>query len=331
MSTRYFTLRAPDEPTIAILPSNAQTRNAHRRSTAHHLPDEIMDYKRFADTDVMLPEIGLGTWCYAGGVEPLRAGIALGATFLDTAEIYGSEEVVGQAIKGMRPGIFLATKVAPRHFRRADVLRAADDSLSRLGTDHIDLYQLHWPNYTVAIDETMGAMEELVERGKIRYIGVCNFTLDELKRAQKAMTRHRIVATQVNYSLAERTIEASLLPYCLRERIAIIAYSPLGHSLSNLAARDPRGILQVVAARNGKTIPQVALNWCISKPGVVAIPKSDSVEHTRDNCGASGWRLPVEDRELLNSSIGFRSRSSALNPLRRAAKYCLQKTGRRLG
>jgi diketogulonate reductase-like aldo/keto reductase len=290
-----------------------------------------MDSKRFADTNVMLPDIGLGTWCYAGGIEPLRAGIALGAIFIDTAEIYGTEEVVGQAIKGMRPGIFLASKVAPKHFRRADVLRAADDSLRRLGTDHIDLYQLHWPNYTVAIDETMGAMEELVERGKIRFIGVSNFALDELKRAQKTMTRHRIVANQVNYSLVERTIESGLLPYCQREKIAIIAYSPLGHSLANLAAGDPGKVLQAVAERNGKTVPQVALNWCFSKPGVVAIPKSDSVEHTRDNCGASGWRLPAEDMELLNSSINFRSRSSTLNPLRHAAKYCLQKMGRRLG
>ena len=290
-----------------------------------------MDCKPLADTNVMLPEIGLGTWCYDGGVVPLRTGIDLGAAFLDTAEIYGTEEVVGQAIKGMRSEIFLATKVAPKHFRRAEVLRAADNSLRRLGTDHIDLYQLHWPNYTVAIDETMAAMEELVGQGKVRFIGVSNFALGDLKRAQKAMTRHRIVANQVSYSLADRTIESKLLPYCQREKIAIIAYSPLGHRLSSLAERDPGKVLQVVAARNGKTVPQVALNWCISKPGVVAIPKSDSVEHTRDNCGASGWRLPAEDMKLLSSRIRFRSRSDALNPLRWVAKYGLQKMGRGLG
>jgi len=160
---------------------------------------------------------------------------------------------------------------------------------------------------------------------------VSNFTLGELKRAQQAMTRHRIVANQVSYSLANRTIEANLLPYCQSEKIAVIAYSPLNHRYSSLAESDPGKVLQIVAARNGKTVPQVALNWCISKPGVVAIPKSDSAEHVRDNCGASGWRLPAEDMELLNSGISFRSRGSALNPLRRVAKYCLQKMGRRLG
>ncbi len=290
-----------------------------------------MDYKRFADTDLMLPDIGIGTWCYAGGIEPLRAGIALGAVFLDTAEIYGTETVVGEAIKGMRARIFLATKVAPKHFRRADVLRAADDSLRRLGTDHIDLYQLHWPNYTVAIDETMGAMEELVDQGKIRFIGLSNFALDELKRAQKALSRHRIAANQVSYSIANRTIERNLLPYCQQENITIIAYSPLGHNLSSLAEKDPGKVLQLVAKKNGRTVPQVALNWCISRPGVVAIPKSDRVEHVRDNCGASGWRLPAEDMEMLDRGIIYRDRSGEWITWRRAAKYCLQKLGRGLG
>lgn len=290
-----------------------------------------MDYKQMANTGVMLPEIGIGTGLYEGGIDPLRAGINLGGAFLDTAENYGTEEIVGRAIKGIRAEIFLATKVSPKHFRRADVIRAADESLRRLGTDHIDLYQLHWPNYTVAIEETMAAMEELVEDGKVRFIGVSNFTLGELKRAQKAMTKHRIVANQVNYSLVERTIESDLLPYCQREQIAIIAYHPLGHGLSNLLRRDPGKVFEIVAERNGKTVPQVALNWCISKPGVFAIPKSNSVERVRDNCGASGWRLPAEDLDLLSSRIVFRSLGNARVQLGRAATYCLQSMGRRLG
>src|ERR1017187_10284944 len=131
--------------------------------------------KELNQTGIRLPEIALGTWQYQGGVEPLRAGIALGANFIDTAEAYGTEEVVGQAIKGIREKVFLATKVSPRHFRRPDVIRAAEQSLRRLNTDYIDLYQLHWPNYSVPIGETMAAMEELVETGKIRFIGLSNF------------------------------------------------------------------------------------------------------------------------------------------------------------
>src|SRR2546428_12888551 len=124
-----------------------------------------MNYKCLADTTVRLPEIGLGTFNYKGGVEPVRIGIALGATLVDTAESYGTEEIVGEAIRGVRDRVFLATKALPRHFRRADLLKSADESLKRLGVGHIDLYQLHWPNYTVPIAETMATMEELVDRG----------------------------------------------------------------------------------------------------------------------------------------------------------------------
>src|SRR5271169_5773310 len=111
-----------------------------------------MNYRSLAATGVTLPAIGLGTWQYSGGIEPLQTGIALGACFIDTAESYGTEEVVGQAVHGIRRDIFLATKVSPRHFRRADVIAAAEASLKRLKTDYIDLYQLHWPNYTVSIE-----------------------------------------------------------------------------------------------------------------------------------------------------------------------------------
>src|SRR5207302_2497762 len=120
-----------------------------------------MNDKCLADTTVRLPEIGLGTLNYKGGVEPLRTGIALGACLIDTAESYGTEEIVGEAIRGVRDRVFIATKALPSHFRHADLLKAADQSLGRLRTDRIDLYQLHWPNYTVPIEETMAAMEEL--------------------------------------------------------------------------------------------------------------------------------------------------------------------------
>ena len=105
-----------------------------------------MNLKELARTGVQLPSIGLGTWRYQGGVEALRAGVDMGAKFIDTAESYGTEEIVGQAIQGIRKEVFLATKVSPRHFRCAEVVRSVDGSLKRFKTDYVDLYQLHWPN-----------------------------------------------------------------------------------------------------------------------------------------------------------------------------------------
>src|SRR5689334_14089155 len=136
-----------------------------------------MNYKPLGATDVLLPEIGLGTWKYTGGAGPLRAGIECGAAFIDTAESYGTEEVVAEAVRGIRQNVFLATKARPRNFRPADIAAAVEGSLRRLHTDYIDLYQLDWPNHTVPIADTMGALEEMVSAGKIRYIGVSNFQL----------------------------------------------------------------------------------------------------------------------------------------------------------
>src|SRR5215475_10544362 len=118
--------------------------------------DIHMELKPLGSASVMIPEIGLGVWRYSGGVEPLRQGIELGAFLIDTAEIYGTEDVVGQAIQGVRERVFLATKVSPDHLRYDDVLRAAETSLRRLETNSIDLYQIHWPNWSVPIQETLG-------------------------------------------------------------------------------------------------------------------------------------------------------------------------------
>jgi diketogulonate reductase-like aldo/keto reductase len=115
-----------------------------------------MNLKELGKTGVRLPEIGLGTWQYRGGVEPITKAIVLGSSVVDTAESYCTEEIVGEAVKQVRNRVFLATKVSPRHFRHPDVLMAADKSLKRLRTDYIDPFQLHWPNYIVPIEETMG-------------------------------------------------------------------------------------------------------------------------------------------------------------------------------
>jgi len=262
-----------------------------------------MNYKELGQTGVRLPEIGLGTWEYKGGLAPLRKGIDLGAFLIDTAEAYGTEELVGTAISDVRNKVFIATKVWPTHFRYRDLLQAADNSLQRLKIEHIDLYQLHWPNSRVPLQETMAAMEALVDAGKVRFIGVCNFSAQGLHKAQACLTKHTIVSNQVRYSLVQRQVEFGLLRYCWEKHITLIAYSPLGHAIDRIRKRDSCGALNRIAVETGKTEAQVALNWCISKKGVIAIPKTDSIEHTVENCGASGWQLSAEHIRMLERSI----------------------------
>ena len=287
-----------------------------------------MNYKELAKTGVRISEIGLGTWQYQGGVEPLLAGIALGVNFIDTAESYGTEEIVGQAIKGIRDKVFLATKVSPRHFRRLDVIRAAEQSLKRLNTDYIDLYQLHWPNYNVPIGETMAAMEDLVQAGKIRFIGVSNFSEGEVEKAQATLSKNRIVANQIKYSLVDRTIESGLLQYCEANHITVLAFSPLARGLQNVRRFDPNDVIATVAQATKKTSAQVALNWCNCHTVVAAIVKADTVDHVRENCGGSGWRLQPEQLAKPSIRLRFQRRGSIERFARRLVRRTMQKFGR---
>jgi diketogulonate reductase-like aldo/keto reductase len=255
-----------------------------------------MNYKQLGDSNVKISEIGLGTWQYRGGVESIKLGISLGATHVDTAEMYGTEEIVGRAIQDEREKVFLATKVSPSHIHYDDLIKAAEGSLRRLGTNTIDLYMIHWPNPRIPIKESMNAMEELVRRGKIKHIGVSNFSVKELKDAQNALTTEEIVSNQVEYNIQNREIEEQLVPYCKKEKITIVAYSPL--SRGDLSF-DEKGVLDKMAQKYNKTIAQVILNFLTREEHVVAIPKANRSEHVRENCGASGWRLSSEDiREI---------------------------------
>ena len=266
-----------------------------------------MEYKNLGNTEVMIPEIGLGTWKYTGGVEALRRGIELGAFLIDTAEMYSTEGVVGEAIKGIRDKVFVATKVLGNHLRYDQVMRAAEESLRRLGADFIDLYQIHWPNSAVPIGETMGAMEALVDSGLVRHIGVSNFSVSELQQARASMSKYPIVSNQVLYNLKKRDIEKDLIPYCQESQITIMAYTPLGEGSLTTSSRFWRDqgtkALGAVATEVNRTLAQVALNWCISKPEVVAIPKSNSVARTEENCAASGWSLTPEQMRTLDEAF----------------------------
>ncbi|MEQ9618019.1 MAG: aldo/keto reductase [Deltaproteobacteria bacterium] len=266
-----------------------------------------MELKELGRTGVMIPEIGLGTWRYRGGVEPLKKGIELGAFLIDTAEGYYTEDTVGEAVRGIRDEVFIATKVSGRHLGYDDVLRSCEESLYKLGTDYIDLYQVHWPNSSFPIGGTMEAMGKLADRGLIRFIGVSNFDVDEMEEAQSYLNNHPIVSNQVLYNLNSRGIEKDLLPYCERNGITILAYTPLDDG--SLAGK-PRflnsnrmKVLEEISEETGRTAAQVALNWCTSRESVAAIPKSDSVHRTEENCGASGWRLSEEQILRLDKAF----------------------------
>ncbi len=262
-----------------------------------------MEYKELDRTGTHLPVLGLGTYgtgfsygsSFSNSVDALRRGIDLGMSLIDTAESYGagrSEEIVGEAIKGRRDQVFLATKVGPENVAYDRLLRSAEKSLKRLDTSYIDLYQIHFPNPWVPIQETMRAMERLVGEGKIRYVGVSNFSVKETHEAQQALSETTLASNQVEYSLIERSIEQDLLPYCQQEKITIIAYTPIARGFILQGEIGRR--LREIGCRYNKTPIQVALNWLISKEGVIAIPKAVHIEHVNENVGAVGWRLSDE-------------------------------------
>ena len=286
-----------------------------------------MNNKELGRTGVNIPEIGLGMWQYKGGVEVLRKGLESGALFIDTAELYENEEVAGRALQHFKGRVFVATKT--HHWRYEEVIQCAEASLRRLGIETIDLYQLHWPNAAVSIAETMAAMEELVQQGKVRFIGLSNFTVQEFKEAQAIMRKCRIVANQVRYNLVDRTIEGDVLPFCRQTGVTVIAYSPLANSFQRLIDADPLKVLEKVAKMTNKTRAQVALNWCISKAGVVAIPKTESIQHMVENCQASGWQLTDEQIAMLDEGVRFRRRSRLEVALRRWLRRTMQKIRRR--
>ena len=260
-----------------------------------------MNLKRLGNTEVFVPEVGLGTWNYKGGVEPLRAGIELGASLIDTAEGYYTEDIVGEAVLPFRNEVIIATKVSGRNLAHDSVLRSCEASLEKLRTDCIDLYQIHWPNPVYPIDATMRALEKLVDRGCVSYVGVSNFSVRQMREAQHYFPNYPIVSNQVLYNLRSRDIEKELLPYCQDNDITVMAYTPL--DAGRLCRTRRGGILSQIVAETGKTEAQVALNWCVCQENVIVIPKADSITRTVENCGASGWRLSPEQLRRLDEAF----------------------------
>ncbi len=276
-----------------------------------------MEYRVFGKTGIKVSIMGMGTYYDPGwiilsrlGIRPgyerklkaLRVGLDGGINFIDTAEIYGSEPLVGETIKDFnREDLFIATKVWPTHLKYDVVIKAAKRSLERLGVKYVDLYQIHFPNRRIPITETMRAMEYLVDTGLIRFIGLSNFNLNQIIEAQGALKKYEIASIQMPYSLMDRAIEKDIIPYARKNGMAVIAYYPLGHG--KLIRSIPRDIIDLVSKNHGpKTPAQIALNWIITKhEHVFPIPRASNPDHVRENLGAVGWRLSQEEIEKLEN------------------------------
>lgn len=298
---------------------------------------------------VRLSAIGLGTWQfgarewgygedYATKVAPaiVERAIELGVNLVDTAEMYGfgrSERIVGAAVGDRRDQVFLATKLLPVAPVPAVVEWRAVESAARLGTGHLDLYQLHWPNPVFPLSTPMPGMRRLQQIGLVRHVGVSNFSRHQWHEAERALGAP-VLTNQVRYSLADRGRGDALLDYAGEHDRIVIAYSPLAQGLLSGAygpdrpppdgvrrsnplflrenlerAGDLLTALREVAAAHGATPAQVALAWLVRRPRVVVIPGAKSVEQLEANAAAAELDLSEDDdRRLTEASDRFRPR-----------------------
>ncbi len=266
-----------------------------------------------------VPVYGLGTWMMgesdrkrADEIAALRLGLDLGASLIDTAEMYGdgeAEHIVGEAIAGRRDGLFLVSKVLPEHASRQGTIEACERSLKRLRTDRIDLYLLHWRGST-PLEHTLEAFLTLQREGKIRHFGVSNFDTDDMEELIALPGGERCASNQVLYNLKRRGIEFDLVPFCRERGIPIMAYSPIeqGRLLNT-------PVLKAVAQRHGATPAQVALAWLVLKPGTIVIPKATNPAHVRDNIAALDLRLTAQDIAELDNAFPPPRQKTALEML----------------
>ncbi len=265
-----------------------------------------MEQTRLGRTPTLVPTIGLGTARYVGGRGVLVRGIDAGLRLIDTAESYNAlgdepgwaETLVGRELAGRRGEAFVATKISPRNLSARDVPAHARASARRLQVDVIDLYQIHAPNPSIPIAETMAALERLVDEGVIRYIGVSNFSAEQLKAAQDAARTHAIVSNQVRYNLFERAAADEVLALCRSSGVTLIAHTPL--ALGRFEGRRGARTLLEVCRDVGKSPAQVMLNWLAGQAGVIAIPKTDRPERVPELAASVGWELAPEQRAALD-------------------------------
>jgi diketogulonate reductase-like aldo/keto reductase len=270
----------------------------------------VIRKRAFGSTGVEVPVLGQGTWQIRdklSAAEALRVGFDLGLTHVDTAELYrGSEEVIAEALVDRRDEMFLVSKVLPHHASFKGTLDACEKSLARLRTDRLDVYLQHWTDGSFPIEDTMRAFGELIDRGKVRFAGVSNFDVAELEEAKAALGRHKLACNQVYYAMEARGIENDVIPWCKRNGVAIVGYSPFG-STGGFPPEKSRGgkVIREVAARVGRTPHQVVLSFLARDPSVFLIPKAEKAAHVRDNAGGD-FDLPEAEIDALDAAFPAR-------------------------
>lgn len=262
--------------------------------------------------DVMLPAIGQGTW-YMGEnasqrraeVAALRAGLDLGLRLVDTAEMYadgGAEEVVGEALQGLRDKAYLVSKVYPWNAGGKKAIAACEASLRRLKTDYLDLYLLHWRG-GFSLAETVEVMETLVDQGKIRSWGVSNLDYDDMQELMQVAGGDACAANQVLYHLASRGIEHSLLPWCQQQKMPLMAYCPLAQAGRLRSGLLNNEVVNQIAYAHRATAAQILLAWVISHQGVIAIPKAARIQHVEENAAALAITLSAQELASLDATF----------------------------
>ena len=279
--------------------------------------------RTFGPTGRDVSRIGQGTWQIperGAAVEEakraLRRGIQLGMLHLDTAEMYGdgrAEEILGDAIRESgisRSELFVVSKVLPSNASYAGTLRACERSLRRLRTDYLDCYLLHWRG-SQPLADTMRALEKLVDDGKIRALGVSNFDVEDLEEAREALERHPIACNQVLYHLKERGIEHRIVPWCRKNSVAVVAYTPFGRGPLPGSSTAQGRALAGIARRHNAGVHAVILAFLTRDRDVFAIPKASSVAHVEENSKAGDLELDADEIERLEEAFP-RPRSSEL-------------------
>jgi len=324
-----------------------------------------MEYRRIGNSDLELSVITFGAWAAGGwmwgstdrndAINAIKAGYELGVTSIDTAPIYGqgdSEEIVGDAIKGIsRDKLQIVTKFGMRwdldkgelamksknndgkdiniykYAGKESVIYECEQSLKRLGTDYIDLYQIHWPDLTTPISETFEAVARLIEQGKVRYAGVCNYNVDQLKEADKTLN---IVSNQIPFSMVNRGIEDETVPYCIENNKSILAYSPMERGLlTGKMTADytfeegdhrkgnkfftPESIektnaflakIKPLADEKNATLSQLVLRWTVERPGItIALVGARNEEQSVQNAQAVNVKLSAEELQFINEEL----------------------------
>ncbi len=325
----------------------------------------LMQYRKIGKSDLQLSVICFGAWAAGGwmwggndrkeAIAAIKASYEAGVTSIDTAPIYGqgeSEEIVGEAVRDIpRDKIQLLTKYGMRWdlakgdfgFKSRDnsgneidiykyagkesIVYECEQSLRRLGTDYIDLYQIHWPDSTTPIDEAMEAVAQLIQQGKVRYAGVCNYSAAQLQEALKSV---QLVSDQVPYSMVKRDIEKEVVPFCLQHQLSILAYSPLERGLltgkmrpgHKFAEGDHRAGLwyfrdenlrrtneflekiKPLAEKKGATLGQLVLRWTVEQPGItVALAGARNQVQALQNAAAMDISLDAEEISYITTEL----------------------------